>query len=255
MPGWADFLAALKHVADLLRHRWSKDRLLATCFKDPPASACRSDIEGFSAQVYEHRWGTVLHAVAEILPLEKILRFAWSHQAFTFQHGAGAAAAADDDRGVHVHAVDKAITSEYFWRYCNLVDMLGDVLRHAQHWAEACPCHSKPDPAAPPLPPALSSKDWEKAQLKRRQHFAKRFKVPSCPLASRRAPELATGRMEDFLDELLATCLQELQMLLRQLSQGEAATLVQDFQAARAHLLYTLRVKLSHWQQLPHVLC
>eukprot|EP00969_Alexandrium_andersonii_P105159 4640180-Alexandrium_andersonii.AAC.1 len=85
MPGWGDWVAGLKHVCTLLRKPWSKDRLLQTCFAQPPASLHRGLYQHFSGQVYEARWGTVTDAVEQLLPLEPSLRFFWSADAFLFR--------------------------------------------------------------------------------------------------------------------------------------------------------------------------
>eukprot|EP00969_Alexandrium_andersonii_P280095 12381908-Alexandrium_andersonii.AAC.1 len=65
-----------------------------------------------------------------------------------------------------------------------MVCKVADVLGHMEHWAESCPCHGH-------LPEA------------RRLALAKRWEVSSCPLATRRAPELATGAFRRFLAALL----------------------------------------------------
>eukprot|EP00969_Alexandrium_andersonii_P154473 6827907-Alexandrium_andersonii.AAC.1 len=139
MPGWADWVASLKHVCNLIRRPWSKDRLLQTCFASPPASLHRDLYQRFTAQVYEHRWGTVTDAVQQLLPLEQSLRFAWSGQAFSFFQGQSHGPGAEGDEeaegragAVQVQAVSDAVSSEFFWRYCSAVDLLAKTIRHLE---------------------------------------------------------------------------------------------------------------------------
>eukprot|EP00969_Alexandrium_andersonii_P308292 13627235-Alexandrium_andersonii.AAC.1 len=64
------------------------------------------------------------------------------------------------------------------------------------------------------------------------------YGVPSCPMATRRAPELATGAMEEFYTEL-----------------GRSATAALALAAVQLDASDRSLVKLSMWRQLPHALC
>eukprot|EP00969_Alexandrium_andersonii_P238403 10522933-Alexandrium_andersonii.AAC.1 len=75
------------------------------------------------------------------------------------------------------------------------------------------------------------------------------FGLPSCPMRSRRAPELAAGQLEVFLDELASESNASLVVSLARLPSSEQTTALEDFAAGRRHL-----VKLSRWQQLPFAL-
>eukprot|EP00959_Pyramimonas_sp_CCMP1952_P388978 8150090-Pyramimonas_sp.AAC.1 len=69
MQLYAPFCRKLKAVCDLVRRKFSRQRLFETCFAEAPASYYQHLFEGFTASVYEGRWGTVADAVAAVGPL------------------------------------------------------------------------------------------------------------------------------------------------------------------------------------------
>ena len=82
LPHLDTFSTDLKAVTDLLRRRWSKYRLLQTCFATPAAVEHEEGVRAFKAQVYKGRWGTLAHAVEALAPLEDALRCFWDRRRF-----------------------------------------------------------------------------------------------------------------------------------------------------------------------------
>ena len=88
----ADFIELLTHVCRLVRAKWSKARLLHTCFAQQPWLACRSLLEGFTAQVYQGRWNSATDAVKQVSRVLQVLKGAWNLQKFgqtSNAHGLG----------------------------------------------------------------------------------------------------------------------------------------------------------------------
>ena len=119
---WDQFVDYSKNVCKLLSLRFSKERLLRTCFTHGAGAMFHDDIEGFNARVYDKRWGTV-HNAAHLLVDENIsepLRYSWNKE--RYKGGGGVAALredADDDpdhdrKGANVNTVDEAIKSKLF---------------------------------------------------------------------------------------------------------------------------------------------
>ena len=139
---WYDkFLEYLTHICRLLSRRWSKSRLLETCFRDPPVSLFSREVIMFNYVVFPSRWGSVLMAAEALIELRLVLRRAWSMQRFTF-NGArdndeeqGDDAAAGEAR-VKVRLVDEAVTSKLFWGFLVMVSFVGKVLLYVTGWAE-----------------------------------------------------------------------------------------------------------------------
>ena len=116
-----------------------------------------------------------------------------------------------------------------------MLEQLCCILRQCISWAEGCSCHYAllHDPAV------LVDEDLRKQWL-------------ACPMRGLRAAELSAG---DFL-QLLArlselTAAHLLVQLPPDISAGCMRSLLQEFDAARAHLSFYFVVKLSHLNQFP----
>ena len=84
---WMIFLDELRHVCRLLNHKWSKQRFMQHLLNDAPWSYFQKDIQTFEGGVYEGRWGSVMTAVQNLLPLKEIVRGAWNKQRFLAGRG------------------------------------------------------------------------------------------------------------------------------------------------------------------------
>ena len=89
--------------------------------------------------------------------------------------------------------VNAAITSDVFWAYARVIDLLGEVLDYIMKFGEACPCHS----------PRLRFEGPARHSARRRMAVRKKKQRLPCPLSGMRVPELAAGALDDIL-ELLA---------------------------------------------------
>ena len=250
------FSDELKSVCDLLRRRWSKDRLLQTCFCSPEAAEHTDAIQSFSGQVYSKRWGTLAHAVEALLPLERALRCFWDARTFNFGQPVGPdeeqpadaadAAAARHAGRVRVMAADRAIRNPLFWAYLRVIQNVTTALKKICYWAEHCPCarhQSQPDGVeVGPLPPELPGL-YQRTGHKR------------CPLNGLRAPEMATGEFLRVFGRFAAQSNSDLVTRVVGLPQHEKDLVLQDFAAARRFLSCTFQIKLSCWQQSPLTLC
>ena len=142
----------------------------------------------FDGQVYEGRWGSVVHAVGEVLGRADLLRRGWSKAAFLNKDGV-------EDNGredsVNVDLADEAIQSGLFWAYARMVQKVGAILHELAVWGESCPCH------------------WDQAVTHgraphvRRQRFQNTFGVESCPVRTLQAPACAAGFQFELLGRLL----------------------------------------------------
>ena len=122
---WDTFIIQLTHVSRLLKRKWSKQRLIATCFRDPPASAFAERVRQFDKSVYVGRWASIILAIAALIPLEDALRSAWSLAAFTM----GGRVREEDlgrDGACKLDICDEAINSELFWSYLKMVGTVAD---------------------------------------------------------------------------------------------------------------------------------
>ena len=240
LPFWSSYVCQLKAVCKLISKRKYCDRLIETCFNSPPQNAYTGDLREFTHHVYDGRWGSVLAAVAALIPLEDPLVYGWSAQKYRF----GEVQERGGDQGAEtaqVGLVNTAITSNLFWSYCRMLDYIGEALLHFVVWCEACPCHEKDLHLAGP------------SRHMRKQAFRKLVDDDTCPLRCMRAPELAMGAASTHLATLLRKANSEFLMnpqVLR-LSEQDRAIVLRDFEAARRHLSFTFAIKLSFWSQCP----
>jgi hypothetical protein len=243
MPQWKDFIEQLTHVCRLLKKPWSRQRFLETCMSAMPHRLHRDSFAGFDGAVFEGRWATTMHAISQLIPLQQPLQAAWSLQNFMMGGGVQEDRAGGGSRQLRPDIVDRAVRNPWFWGYMHMADRLGETLMEIMGWAEGCPCHSDDPNLRGPA----------------RHHAAglqARIGKKSCPLDTRRAPECAAGELLRILKRLLD--LSNMSVLMDPLTlacaPGERAEILANFAAARRQLLMTFSLKLSHWQQLPHVL-
>eukprot|EP00974_Lingulodinium_polyedra_P053897 5181980-Lingulodinium_polyedra.AAC.1 len=101
-----------------------------------------------------------------------------------------------------------------------LLDINTAVL-HLNAWSLSCPCHA-------PLPSeeagAVTATD----------------KQPACPLAGRRAPELAGGRFAALVHELCNVAETSVVLRLRDLAEKDRHGIMDDFHRGRAQLVFVL---------------
>ena len=244
MLWWPEFLSRLTNLCRLLGRKWNRQRLFATCFCDPPWNAFVDLYASFNGQVYQGRWGSVLHAVKELLPLEISLRGAWSKAKFCL-NGQPPREGRDGSAGksLNVDLVDDACQSQQFWAYMFMVKQLGDTIEHVMNWCEACPCHGHDE--------SLQGK----AKHSKKGLFA-RIGLHSCPMASRRAPECAAGAILEVIRQGLQSMERGLVLHSSFLACDEGArqVVLSDSSHGKRYCMLVANIKFSHWEQLPWVL-
>jgi hypothetical protein len=237
---WDQVVTWLTGVSRLLANKFTRDRLVETCFARHPYSVYRSDYLNYSGRkVFSGRWGTVLEACKKILPLERSLRAAWSLGLYRGGRGHDR----DGEGAVNLELVNEAISNPYFWAYLRMADRLGEALSEISGWSETCPCHGSVVALAGP-------------ERHRTRGMKARIGLDSCPLNARRAPECAAGELRQLLRRLLDIVSTEILLdpATIQCSDAQRQTLLIDFARAKGHIQLVMTTKLSHWEQLPHVL-
>ena len=220
----------LTHVSKFLCRRESKQRLLESCFSGRIGRHLQAEIKSFQAKLNPSRWGSLAHCVVELLQIEASLRYGWNLNRYGNQR-----ANQNDEGGygVDLAIVDSALTSPEFWATLRMLRYLAQVIKSCLHWAETCPCHGK-----------LPHKDFP---AKVKDVWA------HCPLRGCRAPELAALEFHNLVRELNNTSAAELlSNLPRDISPASRATILQEFERGRAHLVFVLNLRLDHWRHPPY---
>ncbi len=111
---WAQVVEWLISVNRLLVNKFTRDRLLETCFARPPYNVYRADYRAYCGRkIFSGRWGTVLDACKSILPLEASLRAAWSLDQYRYGLPGGGHDRAGEG-SPNLDTANKAITSPFF---------------------------------------------------------------------------------------------------------------------------------------------
>ena len=76
-----------------------------------------------------------------------------------------------------------------------------------------------------------------------------------CPLAGRRAPELAAGEADKVVASVGDFSAADLMPVMQKLSTTQQGLLLADFETAKGKLILGLSMKYAEWSQLPHKLC
>ena len=245
---WEWFTDHLRQLCRRLHKKWARQRLLETCFAAPPHCHHQNDYAHFTGGVYEGRWASVSNAVAQVLLINDSLRSAWSLPAYMFGNAQKHRARSG---GPHIdyNMVNAAITSDEFWTYARVIDLLGEVLDFIMKFCEACPCHSPRLRFEGPARHSSKRKQarWNARKNKRRQ---------PCPLGGMRVPELAAGVLDDILEQLanlgqaFLLCCSEIVVL----SHAGRCRMMEEFARGRRHILFTVQMKAAFYNNLPWVL-
>ena len=202
----------LKQIVTLLHLKTYRDKLCETCFPSEhnPHRKLMTFWEG--GQLREWRWSSLCDVVKALLRRESALKDCWDRAKF----------------GQHGPDVSEAVHSPFFWAYSRFLFLISGMVDSRSEWVEGCSCHEQ----------------WgrHKAHKARKAYLLSRLKgfsemkedhvarsVVLCPFKGRRAPDLATGAFDAFVEDLMAVSQEKLQPCLEGLTPSQRANLVQDW--------------------------
>ena len=137
-----------------------------------------------------------------------------------------------------VPLMTEAVRDASFWEYLGMLLRVARVIDHLEHWMEACPCHFKaPDNSDP---------------LYGNKAFRTRY---SCPMAGRRAPELAAGCLDELVKNTFRQQHTELLTACSALTHEQRNKILRDFASGQARLEQFFVLKFAFWKSLPHKIC
>ena len=161
----------------------------------------------------------------------------------------------DDADALNMKVLTAAVRSDKWWAYTSMLATSHHFVACLGRWSESCPCH-----------------DWLKRSGEEgyslsaqaldlwRDHLhmngsdcmrADGTKYSPCPLAGKRAVELALGLFEAMFDTLLKQFLPAIMEACENLSTEDLQFILNDWEHARAHMLEQCRLKLQFWTVLP----
>lgn len=196
---WPCFWEQLKNFEGLLLNPGRLRRFRNSCVHGSVMADKAHMVTRWTAQLYEKRWKCVVAFLRRLASIMQIFRVCWDEEAYrdaddNLRSSTGSRVAEDDDGGplgqFDPSALTKSIKDNFFNRYIHFAIGVDDICEtHLASWGEGCLCHEM-------LFRHGSSGDGM-SQYRRRQLLACHFtdSVTVCPMAGKRAPELAAGRI------------------------------------------------------------
>ena len=195
---WKMFSDQLTAVTNLLCLPYLKDLFLQRCVRNTRLHAYESMFQKSFPRIVEWRWASLTQTLNWLLPLEGPLRVAWNAERFL------------DGCDEEAYAKHKfqvlrlAIPDSMFWAYAHTMHRLQLSLDKLAFWAENCPCHEKmcgvsKNEAATMREDVPHARLWQALMP---DHQLQTSEWASCPMRSKRAPELAAGHLKHRLDEV-----------------------------------------------------
>jgi len=121
---WLTYVESLKVICRLVTVKRFKHRLLQTCFSTAPWVVFEEDIRKAIMKPYDSRWATILHATFSLLEIKAPLRGGWNAAAYQAGNVAGPHDPAGDEFTVNIVKADAGISSNLFWGYACMLDII-----------------------------------------------------------------------------------------------------------------------------------
>ena len=206
----------------------------------------------FPWTIVQWRWLSLSAVVPELLLRQHALQAGWDPAAMGIQvqqQGEGNDNP-DDFHNMSWDLVGSAIQHDLFWAWLRMLSVLTAVLGYLEKWFFACPCHAETasfENLLRVVQVPLHHRD--------RNGDQERGSKQGCPFRRRRGPELASGDFLRMVEQLLAAGNQEIAgRIVGHLTPQEQAKVVEDFEGAKQHLLFRMRVQFVVWTSLPRLL-
>ena len=242
-----------------LRNNENRDLFKGVCLTDALGRQMRSQLDSFHGNLAEWRWACIVDTIEAMILIEELLVHFCSSDKLL--QGARSRHPREDageqlQLGHGSTALRKAesfVTSPAHWAYAHMLLEVSGTVTRIMAWAETCPCHHQLV--------AAESKHMRKSlyrQCARGGGTQGSVNVASvcdsCPMKSRRLPEIAAGDLQEVLDEALATSSVSVLRRCAGLPEVDRTMVMADMRHGQQLLQYSLQLKLAPAQRLPLVL-
>lgn len=194
------FWSQLKNFEALLFHRERRRRLVVSCI----IGSARADEEHklchFSCQLYEKRWKCVVAFLKRLVVVMPLLRACWDEQKYkdgtdVAMDVSGASDEANPLGQLDLPGLTISIHDAFFNRYLVFALGVDDIAEtKLASWGEGCICHEAFYVGNRGVHDFSSQYRRNKLLT---HHFGKGISV--CPMAGKKAPEMAAGRLYEVL--------------------------------------------------------
>ena len=234
---YKDYVFLAQQVCRLLRKRDTRPKLLQRCFSRGVGPQLAEDIKKFQGWINPGRWGTVAFSLPEILKVKQSLTWGWDEAIFL----RGEEDAGQENRRATAELaqqISAAVHNPLWWAWVAMMEVVCALIRRHIAFVESCPCH------------------WHLLEQARRGeiHIPQEVKAlfETCPMRGKRAAEISSGAFLDILKDLWAVSAAEVVRVMgRDINEEDKRFVMQEFDRARAHLVFYFTLKLSHLQEFP----
>ena len=253
LPGGNQWVSETNDLCAYLGHRWTKDHLIATCFRTEASRVWSDKIQKFSGTLLNWRFGESAHVTFDLLDVKPGLVHFWCPTKLKRKVRASNAET-ETQQNSDIDKVTRIIRSELYWQFTALMNLLLCALMHFNFWCEACPCH----------PRALyDDGDSEFNFQERITYFMRRKKFKrdtgvegtGCVRQGCQCAYLAAGKMDELLQGVMTMAESKALMLAAGLRNPRSREgVLQAWNAGRAYIAFMVQLKFGFFQLLPHVI-
>ncbi|CAE7825398.1 SHE10 [Symbiodinium sp. CCMP2456] len=263
---WDGFLPGFRAIAKLLHRTDLRQRLIAA-IRETPYAWLESSFEKGVAAPAEWRWGTVTAIAPHILSLRSALRAIWHPSLFGHTQN-------EEDQGgggrerepLQLDDITAAVRCKKWWLQLEVVYQLNHFGDEFSSWAEGCQCHGWLRPTASSAPHMRKQvvRSQEAEHLNAARHLLGLSASNGgdgfeflCPLAGRRAPELACGAVSEHFRESIANQTNRIRQagVDMEMDMEDIQEVLEDVSRATAAMQAYTAQKLQCWDVLPWKLC
>ena len=273
LSNWPEWLLGFKGLSLLLSKRHLLKRLVATCIEGTPYSTFKHMFEVTVPSTAKWRWGTICKTLPKVLSLYRPLKLVWSAVKFLAgeeqvlleedavdqgRGGAGRDDAHDEDMAtLRTQDITKALQNPFWLAYAHMILAVHDVGNRISSWGSGCACHEWLQPKANAGPGTQNEWDQYLAELHREHGLPYDLDGScfACPMAGKRAPELAGGKLKAILQECIAERRPDVLLHAADLRQELQDSVMRDFQTGADYVMLCVEVKLGFWADFPWCLC
>ena len=252
---WPQWLPGSKSISHLLHSDDLRKRLVGLCVVGTDFEWMREAFSQGCPKPIDWRWNNVVNILPRVLELKCPLQSVWCPQKFS--HGSDLRPADQDH--LNMDTLTTAIRSPKWWFYSDMILKLNMFSKDFASWAEGCHCHGWLSTVK--TSGAHRGKMQQPSEEACQLHTAREMlRLQSgvgdgfhfrCPMAGRRAPELATGALQSYFQALADSYLADLLRSCPPMSGEDMQQVLADFSSGKSGVLGYLTQKLECWDVLP----
>ena len=251
------WLPGLKCLATLLGKPHLRRRFIATCLQgrhEPLAATFSRN----APTITSWRWNSIAMVLRYLMPLREPLRACWHETSFARR---SVAVSVGEQNKLEIRLVTSTIQSDHWWAYGAMLLALNGWAATISSWCEGCPCHhwlrSQVLESQVPMPEGAVERFMQIRNQVLLGVALLGCDGPDmiCPMAGRRAVEVACGHFEKELVRLTDSWRVSFLPACAALSEEDFMLTVREFHVGASHMQSTIQQKLQCWKVLPWKLC